>query len=192
MVEGGLEVEAHLQAGIVVPALQIKHLQAVFGAGGKDFFPDVIGRPMKCIRFILSQCVYKQIIERCFLIVLQTAGVVRQTAGPPALTGDDLTGAEIDGTVQLAVNAAQIQHQHIIYEDPNIIVTGELEHHRLLALGAHVQLAVFRLGKIHLHGHAHIVVRFNSITYVCNFFGAGENIGRIPILVLCLNAVKNL
>ena len=89
------------------------------------------------------------------------------------------------------MNAAQIQHQHVVYEDPDIIVTGELEHHRLLAVGAHVQLAVFRLGKIHLHGHAHIVVRFNSITYVCNFFGAGEYIGRIPSFVLCLNAVKN-
>ena len=124
--------------------------------------------------------------------MLHAAGVVRQTAGPPALAGADLAGAEIDGTVQLAVNAAQIQHQHIIYEDPNVIVTGELEDHILLAVGAHVQLAVFRLGEIHLHGHTHIVVRFNSITYVCNTFGAGEYIGLIPILVRCLNAVKNL
>ena len=124
--------------------------------------------------------------------MLHAAGVVRQTAGPPALAGDDLTGAEIDGTVQLAVNAAQIQHQHIVDEYPNVIVTGELEHHRLLAVGAHVQLAVLRLGEVHLHGHTHIVVRTNSITYVCNFFGAGENTGLIPTFVLCLNAVKNL
>ena len=120
------------------------------------------------------------------------AGVVGQSAGAPALTGDDLAGAEIDGTVQLAVNAAQIQHQHIVDEYPNVIVTGELEHHRLLAVAAHVQLAVLRLGEVHLHGHAHIVVRTNSITYVCNFFGAGENTGLIPTFVLCLNAVKNL
>ena len=90
------------------------------------------------------------------------------------------------------MNAAQIQHQHIIYEDPNIIITGELEHHRLLAVGAHVQLAVFRLGEIHLHGHTHIVVRTNSITNVCLTFGAGENIGPIPSFVRCLNAIKNL
>ena len=89
------------------------------------------------------------------------------------------------------MHASQIEHQHVVDEYPNVIVTGELEHHRLLAVGAHVQLAVFRLGEIHLHGHTHIVVRTNSITYVFNVFGAGEYIGRIPILVLCLNAVKN-
>ena len=68
VVEGGLEVEAHLQAGIVVPALQIKHLQLMFSTG-REYHVSVIVDPMKCIRFILSQCVYKQIIERCSLIV---------------------------------------------------------------------------------------------------------------------------
>ena len=62
VVEGGLEVEAHLQAGIVVPALQIKHLQAVFGAGGKDFFPAVIGHPMERIRLFPSQGGFKPFI----------------------------------------------------------------------------------------------------------------------------------
>ena len=90
------------------------------------------------------------------------------------------------------MNAAQIQHQHVVYEDPDVVVSGELEHHILLAGGAHVQLAVYRLGEIHLHGHAHIVVRKNSIIYVCLTFGAGEYIGRIPSFVRCLNAVKNL
>ena len=60
--EGRLEVEAHLQAGIVVAALQIKHLQAVLGAGGKDLVPLAVGGPMERIRLILSQGVYKHFI----------------------------------------------------------------------------------------------------------------------------------
>ena len=95
--------------------------------------------------------------------MIHAAGVVRQTAGPPVLAGDDLAGAEVNGAVQLTVNAAQIQHQHVVYEDPDVVVSGELEDHILLAGGTHVQLAVFRLGEIHLHGHTHIVVRTNSI-----------------------------
>ena len=61
VVEGGLEVEAHLQAGIVVPALQIKHLQAVVGAGGENLF-SVILHPVHRIRLILSQGGYKPFI----------------------------------------------------------------------------------------------------------------------------------
>ena len=50
-----------------------------------------------------------------------------------------------------------------IRASPNVIVTRELEHHRLLAVGAHVQLAVFRLGEIHLHGHTHIAVSYTHL-----------------------------
>ena len=60
--EGRLEVEAHLQTGIVVAALQIKHLQAVLGAGGEDLVPLAVGGPMERIRLILSQGGYKHFI----------------------------------------------------------------------------------------------------------------------------------
>ncbi len=90
------------------------------------------------------------------------------------------------------MNAAQIQHQHIIYEDPNVIVTGELEDHGLPAGGAHVELAVFRLRELHRHGHAQVVVRKHFITGVCFVFRAGENIGRVSILVRSLNAIEKV
>ena len=189
--EGRLEVEAHLQTGIVVAALQIKHLQAVLGAGGEDLVPLIVGGPMHRIGLGLSKSCYVHVVQRGLLVVRKAAGVVGQSAGAPALAGDDLAGAEIDGTVQLAVNAAQIQHQHVVYEDPDIIVTGELEHHRLLAVGAHVQLAVFRLGKIHLHGHAHVMVCMNLIVNVRDVLGAGKDVGLVPALVGGLDAVEH-
>ena len=89
------------------------------------------------------------------------------------------------------MHASQIEHQHVVDEYPNVIVTGELEHHRLLAVGAHVQLAVLRLGKIHLHGHAHVMVCKNPIVNVRDVLGAGKDVGLVPALVGGLDAVEH-
>ena len=97
--EGRLEVEAHLQTGIVVAALQIKHLQAVLGAGGEDLVPLAVGGPMHRIGLVWSKSCYVHVVQRGHLIVRNAAGVVGQSAGAPALTGDDLAGAEVDGAV---------------------------------------------------------------------------------------------
>ena len=89
------------------------------------------------------------------------------------------------------MHASQIEHQHVVDEYPNVIVTGELEHHRLLAVAAHVQLAVLRLGEVHLHGHAHVMVCTNLIANVRDVLGAGKDVGRVPALVDGLDAVEH-
>ena len=133
VVERRLKVETHLQAGIVISALQIKQFQAVIGTGREYLCSTVIGRPMDRIRLLLPQCFYKHVIDCGYCIARHAARAVRQSAGSPALSCDDLPRTEINGTVQLAVDAAQIQHQHVVYENPDVVVSGKLKDHILLA-----------------------------------------------------------
>lgn len=43
----------------------------------------------------------------------------------------DLARCEVDGAVDLGVDATKVEHEHIIDEDPNVIISGKLEGHVL-------------------------------------------------------------
>ena len=66
-----------------------------------------------------------------------------------------LAGGEVDLTVGNIVNTADVQHQLVIYKDPNIIVTGEAELH-VRAVGVHVLATAYHVRQIEgdLIGHA--------------------------------------
>ena len=126
--ELGLEVEPQCQAGVVVAPLQIKHLQRVVCVAGESVRVSIFDiSPLNC-SFGIS--VFEQSVEVSFMNhSSRVFGVFRNTIGVKCTAYQDLTGFEVNSSVEFAVNTAQIQHKNVINENPHIVVAGELKGH---------------------------------------------------------------
>ena len=65
----------------------------------------------------------------------------------------DLAGGEVDGAVDLGVDATQVEDKHVIDEDPDVVVSQKLEVHVLAG-----DLAIDGLAELRLDGHAQVMV----------------------------------
>ena len=94
-----------------------------------------------------------------------TFQIVGQGLVDSAVNGDD-TGGEIHVTAFNAVDTTQIQHQLVVYEDPDIVIAGELEVH-VSAVQVLVAAASGIVGQVELDVHAHTKVKVCTNRGIC-------------------------
>ena len=128
----GNQIEFQLHVGIYIAPFQVKELQGVVGVVGKGVRVRV-GPAFACGQEFFPQ---------------RSVGLVVHPDGP---------GAEVDAQGGGVMDAAQIPHQHIVDEDPHVVVAGELIGHGGTG-GGTVHRAVGLLHKPGGHGQPEIVV----------------------------------
>ncbi len=150
LVEQRLEVEAQGDAGVVVAPLQVEHFQGVGGVAGVS-----ITGPLHLIRLAgdLIQLFQRGMIHH----MLRSCRIIRDPMGRKRAADVDIAGGKINRTIELTVDTAQVQDQHAVDKDPNVVISGELEAHVLLAL-AGIDHTVGGLAEVHVHCHAQVVV----------------------------------
>lgn len=160
LVQGGLQVEAHHERGIVVAALEVEHLEGVRGARGKG-----VAIPLRRIgeTGLLEHVLDGRLDDRLGDVGGIAIGIVDDVAVGISLvdlavaveggTEIDLAGSEVDGTVDLGVDAAKVEYEHVIDEDPDVVIPQELEVHVLAG-----DLAIDGLAELRLDGHAQVMV----------------------------------
>ena len=176
--EQGLEVEPQSQAGIVVAALQVEHFQGVGGVAGEGvgllsihikngssifvlylgplsigLFPGGLEQILQIEGVCTNTSNYPICLSGKHCINIHLTVFLREAVGFPTLPHSNITGGKVNHTIDFAVDAAQIQHQHVIHKYPHIIVTGERKSHRLLAVSS-VDHTIIGLAEIYFHSHA--------------------------------------
>ena len=103
-------------------------------------------------------------------------GLVGKTVGFPALPHGNRAAGEINCSINLAVCATQIQHQHIVDEYPHIVVAGELEGHGYIPIDSRIDQTSRRLAEVNAHRHSKIMVQviavFDIFVMGCDAFAA--------------------
>ena len=110
------EVELELHVGVGGAALQVEELKGVVGAVGEGVAVEA-----------------RSVLIRLLVLVLQCAVVITVHL--------NVARTKVDAQTRAVVNTADITHEDIVDEHPDVIIAGELEHHVV----ARVRLAASRL-----------------------------------------------
>ena len=110
------EVELELHVGVGGAALQVEELEGVVGAVGEGVAVEA-----------------RSVLIRLLVLVLQCAVVIAVHL--------NVARTKVDAQTRAVVNTADITHEDIVDEHPDVIIAGELEHHVV----ARVRLAASRL-----------------------------------------------
>ena len=141
----GRHVEAQLQVGGTGAVLHKEHLEVM----GAEVLEGIASEIVVNLAFIPGGAIRENTRQ---LEALLDGVVCVCTVFDHASTGD-LTGREVDLTVECIMDAAQIQQQHAVHEDPEVVVADEFVEH-----GLSIHQAPGRHHEVVLHGHAKEVI----------------------------------
>ena len=136
------QVELQRQVGVLVTALHVVELQRVVRAVAEG-----IAIELGCIEGVaLGSTEHRG----------DGGGIVMRVgiAAQAAIVGVHLARGEVDGETRAIVNAAHVANEHAVDEDPDVVVSGEVEDHLLAVLGD----AVGRLHEIRGQRKAEVMV----------------------------------
>ena len=156
------EVEVHPAHARTCAALHIVEVEAVGGVINEGALRIDLGKHRRFLgRFKAAG--FDDVLKLHCLIWIP-AHVAR---GWTQLIIPHLAFDEVDLAADMAMDAGEIQEQHVVDVHPHVVVAGEVEHHRLLSVFA--GQAALGLHEGHLHLHAEEEVRGNVVVQAVQF-----------------------
>ena len=147
----GGQIEAHMEVRGIGAPLHVEHRHSVARIVPKNIIP-VFDHEYP---IIADQVRFHFLIRTVGMVipVSRLEPVLQRLVFVVAVAGDLAVG-EVHPGAHGGVDAAQIQHQHAVHEQPEVVVSGELEYDVV----APVVLAVGALRKVGLQLHAEVEV----------------------------------
>ena len=160
------EVEVHPAHARTCAALHIVEVEAVGGVIDEGFVSIDLAIELVEHRGFLFwfQIAVRDDLPKRLCFICSFTHVAR---GWTQLIIPHLAFDEVDLAADMAMDAGEIQEQHVVDVHPHVVVAGEVEHHRLLSVFA--GQAALGLHEGHLHLHAEEEVRGNVVVQAVQF-----------------------
>ena len=123
------EVELEPHVGVGGATLQVEELERVVGAASEGVAVEARNIPPRILELAFQRAI---------------CGIVNA----------DVARLEVNGQISTGVDTANVAHEDIVNEHPDVVVSGELKGHGLVS----VRFAILRLHEARRHGEAEIMV----------------------------------